>query len=292
MAPSRHPGRSRSTLVVLLLISITLITLDFRGFGPLEGVKSGVNTLFSPIRTAGDAVFGPVASAWDGIFGGGDLADENERLRQEVDQLRGDAARAEEAQAELESIRESLELLPRSDIPKTHAEVTGGEPSNFDRTIRLDKGANAGISPGNPVVTSAGLVGRVTEVSLNQCVVELITDPGLRIGVRHSSPDRDVAVARGRGEGRPLLVDVGLDVDTDVAVDDVFVTSGVERSLYPDGIPVGRVSRLVGEDEGASEQDETEEAVTGPLEQTVEIEPLADLDGLSFVSVLLWRPPD
>ena len=292
MAPSRHPGRSRFTLIVLVLVSITIITLDFRGFGPLEGVKSGVNTILSPVRSVGDAVFSPLGNAWSSIFGGGDLADENERLRRENDELRGAAARGEDAEAELDEIRETLDLQVRTDIERTHAEVIGGAASNFDRTVRLNKGTNAGIERGNPVITAAGLVGRVVEVSYNQAIVQLITDPGIRVGVRHSGVDRDVGVARGRGEGVPLLIDVGIDVRTEVAEDDVFVTSGVERSLYPDGIPVGRVSKLIAAEDNEAQDDVTEQGATGPLEQSLEIEPLADLDRLSFVSVLHWQPED
>jgi rod shape-determining protein MreC len=289
VAPSRHPGRSRFTLIVLVLVSITIITLDFRGFGPLEGLKSGVNSVFSPVRAVGDAVFGPIGNAWEGIFGGGDLADENERLRRENAELRGAAALGEEAQAQVDAMRETLGLEFREDIPRTHAEIVGTVGSNFDRTIRIDKGTNAGIKVGNPVVTSAGLVGRVVEVSYNQAIVEVITDPSLRIGVRHSL-SRDIGVARGRGEGEPLLVDVGIDVDTEVGEDDVFVTSGVERALYPDGLPVGRVSRLIPPEENANQDEEIEQGATGPTEQSLELEPLADLDHLTFVSVLRWQP--
>jgi cell shape-determining protein MreC len=54
---------------------------------------------------------------------------------------------------------------------------------------------------------------------------------------------------------------------------DAVVTSGLDRSTYPANIPVGEV---------VSQQD------TNDLtEQSLLIEPYADLDGLSYVAVLL-----
>jgi hypothetical protein len=39
VALSRRSGRSRSTLVLLVLVSITVITLDFRGGGVIASLR-------------------------------------------------------------------------------------------------------------------------------------------------------------------------------------------------------------------------------------------------------------
>lgn len=296
MAPSRDPGRSRTTIAVLVLISISIIALDAGGFGPVNGLKSGVGTVFSPVRAVGDAVFGPVGDAFNGVFNRTDLAQENEELRDQIDRLRGERARAQQAAAELAAMRATLDLPDVDDIVKTHAEVVAGPVSNFDRTIQINKGANAGIRRGMPVITEAGLVGRVVEVSLNSASVQLITDPGFRIGVKHVLSS-DIGVAQGRGEGEPLRVDVGLDAATEIAIGDYFMTSGVERSLFPPGIAVGRATVAVEAAAPAAEGGETATTTTSTtiapgrsLEQTIELRPAADLTRLSFVSVMLWNP--
>jgi rod shape-determining protein MreC len=296
VASSRDPGRSRTTIVVLVLLSITIIALDAGGFGPVNGLKSGVGTVFSPVRSVGDAVFGPVGDAWNGIFNRTDLRQENEELRRRLDELSGEQAQAEQAAAELQAMRDLLDLPNVDDIVKTHAEVIGGPVSNFDRTIQINKGANAGIRRGMPVITAAGLVGRVVEVSLNTANVQLITDAGFNIGVKHVGADGDIGVARGQGEGEPLRVDVGLDATTEIHTGDVFMTSGVDRSLFPPGLVVGRATEPVeavtptGDETSASTTTTSTTAPGRTIDRTIDLIPGADLEHLTFVSVMLWNP--
>jgi len=294
VAPPREPGRSRTTIVVLVLISISVIALDAGGFGPVNSVKSGLGTVFSPVRAVGDAVFGPVGDAFNGVFNREDLAAENERLREEVDRLRGQQAQAQEAAAALDEMRQALRLPTYEGITSTHAEVVSGGSSNFDRTIQINKGANAGIRRGMPVITAAGLVGRVVEVSLNSAHVQLVTDPDFRVGVKHVISS-DIGVAEGRGPDLPLRVAVGLDATTEIHTGDYFTTSGVEHSLFPPGIPVGRATEAVAAAQPAAdgEATTTTTSTTTPsrsIEQTIDLVPAADVDHLRFVSVMLWTP--
>lgn len=294
MASPREPGRSRTTIVVLVLISISVIALDAGGFGPVNSVKSGLGTVFSPVRAVGDAVFGPVGDAFNGVFNREDLAAENERLREEVDRLRGQQAQAQEAAAALDEMRQALRLPTYEGITSTHAEVVSGGSSNFDRTIQINKGANAGIRRGMPVITAAGLVGRVVEVSLNSAHVQLVTDPEFRVGVKHVISS-DIGVAEGRGPDLPLRVAVGLDAATEIHTGDYFTTSGVEHSLFPPGIPVGRATEAVAAAQPAAdgEATTTTTSTTTPsrsIEQTIDLVPAADVDHLRFVSVMLWTP--
>ena len=91
MALSRRSGgprrRSRFTLVLLVLTSITVLTLDFRGSGAVDGARGGASTVFGPVRDVGAAIGRPFANAWNGVFGYGDLATENEALRERLEQL-------------------------------------------------------------------------------------------------------------------------------------------------------------------------------------------------------------
>jgi rod shape-determining protein MreC len=72
-----------------------------------------------------------------------------------------------------------------------------------------------------------------------------------------------------------LPVDL-VDVGTKVSGDEVVVTSGLQGSVFPPGIPVGKVRAA--------------KVQPGSLSQDVSIDPLVDLTRLDFVKVLLWQP--
>ena len=83
MAVYRRPARSRFTLLLLVLTSITLLTLDYRGAGSgaIGVVKNAVRDAFAPVQSASDRVFAPVGDFVGGILHYGDLESENADVR-------------------------------------------------------------------------------------------------------------------------------------------------------------------------------------------------------------------
>ena len=77
------PRRPRLTIGLLVLASITIITLDYRGdaHGEIASLKSGASDAFSPVQRGVDAVTHPIGSFLAGAFNGGELEEENGKLR-------------------------------------------------------------------------------------------------------------------------------------------------------------------------------------------------------------------
>jgi rod shape-determining protein MreC len=274
MALSRRTSRSRFTLVLLVLTSITVLTLDFRGSSVIRELRGAAATVFSPFRSVADTVFGPVGDAWNGAFNYDDVRRENDELRKQLDQARADAAAGQQSTKELEELRKADQLAVLSSIDNVTADVIGGPVTNFAHTIELSKGSDAGIREGMPVV-SGGLVGRVIQVTGGRSVVKLITDPDFAVAVRLVTSS-ETAVGRGTGDGRPLRVG-NVAVAVKVPERESIVTSGYDRAIFPKDIPVGTVTKV--------------ETDANQLDQTLTIEPIADLSHLSVVQVLLWEPP-
>ena len=274
MAVYRRPARSRFTLLLLVLTSITLLTLDYRGAGSgvIAAVKDGARDVFAPVQDASDRVFAPVGDLVGGVLHYGDLKTENERLRTENADLRGQVLRADDAERERRALRDQLDLGFVDDIPRVDAEVVATSPSNFELTIAIDKGTNQGVARGMPVVTGTGLVGRITVVTRTRAVVQLVVDDHFSVGIR-VDPQGDVGVASGRGIRRPMEVDL-LEQANEFTRGQVVVTSGLQQSQFPPGIPVGRITKAT--------------ARENELDQDVEIEPVVDLGRLAFVTVLQW----
>jgi rod shape-determining protein MreC len=276
LAVYRRPARSRFTLLLLVLTSITLLTLDYRGAGSgaIGVVKDGVRDAFAPVQGASDKVFAPVGNFVGGILHYGDLESENERLRQEMANLRGRADRADAVERERQVLLDNLNLPTEEDIPRVDARVVSANPSNFAFTVEIDKGTSSGIAAGMPVVTGAGLVGKITDASRNRAVVQLITDKEFSVGVVMSLSG-DLGVANGTGSLQEIDVDLVVP-QTPLSKGDVVSTSGLQNSQYPPNIPVGKVTSA--------------KLRPNALQQDVTIEPIVDLRRLTFLTVLQWTP--
>jgi rod shape-determining protein MreC len=276
VAVYRRSTRHRFLLVLLVLTSITVITVDVRGGGSgvLESFRRTARDAFAPVQSTTDKVTAPIGDFFGGLFRYGHLKSENARLRRELANARGKVSVAASADRERSELLALQHLTFADATPAVAARVVSTSPSNFQLTVEIDKGLPAGIKKGMPVVTGAGLIGKVVAVSQERATVLLLTDPSFNVGIRLSGSG-DVGVARGNGTHQPLPVDL-VDVGTKVTAQEVVVTSGLQGSIFPPGVPVGRVRSA--------------RVPPGSLQHDVSIDPLVDLDRLDYVKVLLWEP--
>lgn len=278
MAVSRRPARRpRYVLVLLVLASATIITLGYRGGsqGAINGIKSAAHDAFSPIQSGVQSVLRPVGNFFEGAFHYGALQSENARLLQENARLRAQGLAAANAVHEAQALQRLAGLPWAGGIPQVQADVVSTSPSNFSETVELDKGTTAGVATGMPVVSGNGLVGRVVEASRTRATVLLITDPTSDVGVRFARDPSTVAVASGQGEGRPVAVNF-VDPHTQVSKGEGLVTAGTQGALYPPDIPVGRIVSA--------------SLSPSARQWNLALQPLVDLNGLQYVSVLEWSP--
>jgi len=265
-------------LLVVTLAAVTLITLDARGVVALSSARAGAVDLFSPVRGATRWVTTPFRNAWNGINGYEDLQSDNERLRGELQELRGERYADQDAAEELARLEEQLGILYLSGLDTQIARVTTGPFSNFtDHTLQLDRGRNSGLDVGMPVVQRDGLVGRIVRVSDTRSVVQLITDPDMWIGIRLS---RSGVIGKGHGGGdeTTFIGEVSLDTGEPVEPRELVVTGGIERSIMPPGnqIPVGTVDKV------------TPDAAARV--QILQIDYSVDFAQLDVVQVVKWVP--
>jgi len=262
-------------LIFLVLLSITLITLDFRGdSGIIDTIRDGATDALAPVRNLADDAFSPLSDAFHGITGYGDVSDENQRLKARIEELEGQALQGEAGRKELQEALGLLGVDFIGDIPTVAARVVGAPVSNFEQTIELDRGTSAGIDVGMPVVSGDGLVGRVVQASRSRSMVQLITDPSSSVGVRFTRSD-EIAIAEGEGANREMSVGF-VETNVEIRRRELAVTSGLNDSVFPAGIPVGRVVKA--------------ESSPGDLQQHVTMNPVADLEHLRFVRVLKRTP--
>lgn len=267
-------------LIVLTLLAVTIATLDARGVPVVRSVGDGARDVLAPLSGFGRRVTSPFRNAWNGMTGYDELERQNEELRERISELETNGMREKRAQKELQKLKEQLDISFLADVPTHIARVDASRGSNFaDNRVEIDKGSDQGIAVGNPVVTKAGLVGRVERVSRTRSVVQLVSDPDFHIGVG-VGPDQIHGVGHGTGDPRTFVVDRGIDLGREVSVNDYVFAGGIQRSLVPADlyIPIGTVKKV------------TPDAAARVQDLLVELS--ADLGRLDVVQVLIWVPQD
>ena len=159
--PLYTPGRRRA-IILLLLTSVLLLTLDLRGNALFDAARSGFTKIVEPFEAAADVVTRPIRNGWRGITDYEDVLEENQRLRDQIDAQRGDQVAAQAALQDMQELFAANDLPFLGDSPRVTATVVGVSPSNLDQVIEINKGSDDGIDVGMAVVAGAGLVGKVT----------------------------------------------------------------------------------------------------------------------------------
>ncbi len=276
VVPQRRSG-SRFTLAILLLTSVTLISLDARGYEPLSNLRKAATAVIQPFRNIASIVFDPVADAWESLSEGDTLEKENALLRGQLSELLEYRVTTEGAVEELAALRTQLDLENLGGQETIVAEITARSVSNFDPyIIEIGKGTQSGIRDGMAVVSVGGLIGRIEDPGLRSARVRLITDPNVNIGVLAVGTN-EVGILSGGGVGQPLRVSDGIPVSAEVEIGSIMVTSGSERSPYPGGFAVGTILEIV--------VDEIN------LEKELIVAPTGQFENLEYVTVVLYEPP-
>ena len=235
----------KRVLFLLCITALTLITIDVRGgtTGPIGAVRSTVREVFSPLQRSISAVISPVSNFTDGIANASELKNENERLRKKVTKIKTENKTLEAASNENKRLRKLLKLVEEIDTESVTARIITGSPSNFETTIQVNRGSNAGVEVGDPVIDGDGLVGRVIEVSATRATILLITDSTSGVGVRNSRSEI-AGIAQGESGSKFMSMEF-VDPDADIKKGDNVVTSGLQDGRFPPNIPVATIKRQI-----------------------------------------------
>ncbi|HUC37387.1 MAG TPA: rod shape-determining protein MreC [Acidimicrobiales bacterium] len=280
MGRRKRPRRSRRSLTIglLVLASITIITLDYRGggHGAVSALKRAAHDTFAPVQSGVDAVVRPIGSFLAGAVHYGSVQNQNAKLRAEIGRLEQQVLQGAASRQELKTL-EQLDHLPWANgIPTVTAQVVGLNTSDFASTIRLGVGTSSGVEVGMPVSGGAGLVGQVTEAWSSGSTVRLITDPRSAVSVRYGSgASAGDALMVGAGPGKALSVQY-IVPGTALRRRELLTTSGLQNASYPPDVPVATVTSY--------------SSTPSSTQETVSAQPVADLPALQFVDVMLWEP--
>ena len=236
-------GRSRLLLIILIVTSLFLITLDLRGVKILDGVRSGTQNVLSPFQKAGSTVVSPFRDFLGDVTHLGRTRNEIEKLKADNARLRSKLLERKSADAQLSQLKSVLDLAGRASYKVLAARVIShGSSTSFTQTITIDAGTSSGVRQNMTVISGEGLVGVVKESYSDSALIMLATDPDFKIGVRIAGTQQ-IGILSGSGSKRAELQ--LLDNQKIVKVGDVLLARGSKNNRpFVPGIPVGVISAV------------------------------------------------
>ncbi len=278
--------RRRIVLGVFVGVSLLLLTAYFGEAigGPLHAVQRGAQQVLSPVEEGASTAVKPFSDLvdWTGdVFG---AKGENEKLKREVERQRKELARAQTDRNEAEQLRGIIGLERKDGYPSSvdtvSARVIARSPTAWYSSVQINKGSDDGVRVDQPVIAAGGLAGRVTAVTGGTARVTLITDATSAVSAQVMPAGTTGVVKPEVGNPNDLLLDF-VDKDGALRRNAIVVTSGFKssrnlESLFPRGIPIGKVTRV-----SAGEVD---------LYQRVHVKPFVDFRRMDIVQVL--RPQE
>jgi rod shape-determining protein MreC len=269
MVNVRSPYSARRlALGLFALLLAALLLFPGQSQGLLEYLDGPVGQIVRLPLEAVSSLDQGVSAMWQQYVSLQHVADENRRLKQEMDWLRGENNQLREAAAATQRLTSLLQFKEQALPSMVAAQVIGRDSSNRYKSVILNKGDSDGIQKDMGVITPAGVVGRVVKTTGGTSVVLLLTDPNNAIaGLIQRT--RDEGIVEGIPQGRARLKYIPM--LSAVKEGDRVVTSGLVGG-FPRGLAIGTITAIDREE--------------GALFQTAELTPEVDLNRVEEVLVI------
>jgi len=269
--------RRRAVLALLIVSSFVLLTLTYQGS---NGFQRGVSAVFSPVQSVADRALKPARDLVDWFDETFDAKGENSRLKSQLVTARKEAVAAQEALQENAQLRKLVELDGNPPLVYTnYREVTGRviarSPTVWRSSVTIDLGSGDGVRVDDPVISGAGLVGRISSVDPGSSQVMLLTDHASAVSAKVVPTGVQGVIKPEVGNPEDLILDF-IDSTRKIHGGQTVVTAGWRAqglaSHFPPGLPLGEVTKASIVEQEANQQ--------------VDVRPYADLRNLDIVQVL------
>ena len=265
-------NRGRLLIIVLLVTSLFLITLDLRGVQVIDGLRTGTQTALTPVQKAGSWLVSPFRNFLSDVTHLGRTRNQMEKLTAENEKLRLTLQNRKTADAQLKQLKGVLNLAGTAGYEVVNAKVISqGSTTSFTQTITIDAGTSSGVRANMTVLSGYGLVGVVKYAYRDSALVQLASDPAFKIGARIAGTQQ-IGILSGQGTRKGVLQ--LLDNTTQVRKGDALLARGSQngRPFVP-GVPIGEVTSV----------DNSPGAVT----QTADVKFYANFSTLGVVAVVV-----
>jgi len=227
--------KKRLLLFLFILISLGLMTYQSNRehILPLKSLKTAFNRFHDVKTSIKDFITSPFKRMLL-------REEENIRLKAEIARMLKEQQEYREAFQENKRLRELLSLKEKEHRYITTARVIGRSSDQWSNTLILDKGLSDGITKDMTAITNRGLIGKISGASVSYAHLLLLSDINFSAAARLQE-GRTEGVISGTGFRKCQLKYIPS--EEEVKKGDIVITSGLD-SLFPQGIPIGYVSKV------------------------------------------------
>ncbi len=267
----RHKGK-------IILIAVTVLLVLVMALSAIPSAKpnfvsNAVNVVLSPVQKVISKSINSTQSFFSFMFNMDKYENENKVLSEKISALEKELRETEELKKENTRLRAMLEMRERTfQYEIEAAEVIAKEAGNWFNSFTIDKGTSDGVAVHNPVITSSGLVGYVSEAGPTYSKVVSIIDSTSSVAATVKRTG-DSAVVEGdlKLQERGLCRMVYVNKNSVITAGDDLETSGM-GGIYPRDLYIGKIKEVSADGTGLSQQ-----AI---------IEPAVNFDSISEVFVI------
>lgn len=184
---------------------------------------------------------------------------ENQLLKKQVSELAQVKVRDQTLASENKQLKKELKLNNSlTDYTTVTASVLTRTPSSWQNQLIINKGQTAGISKNMPVMSGAGLIGRIAEVNKTNSKVELLSDSNessnrFAIQITNKQGNTVNGIITGYQKATGELIMGQVTSKTKINKDSKVITSGM-GGVTPKGLYVGKVDRVAKDDYGLAKK--------------------------------------
>ncbi|MEG1996289.1 MAG: rod shape-determining protein MreC [Oscillospiraceae bacterium] len=246
-------SKSFKILIVIIALLFGMMLFAASSGGVANIPKNLLSIVAMPFQKASTVVANSIGDFFSPYIDAKKTASSNAQLEEEVVKLREqliDYEKTKDENEQLKKIAGIKEIYP--DFSVEPAVIISRDPNDRYGSFIIDKGSLNGVSPKDPIITDAGIVGIVSEVGAISSRVKTILSPEIEVSVMEMATKELGIVAGDLTLAQDGITKMSiLSQETKIVKDNIIITAG-SGGIFPKGVPIGTVKEVKTQSHGVT----------------------------------------
>lgn len=263
-------------LLISVILFVSLISISLRSGDNTPFLQQASNDITAVLGRVFTRPANAVTRVFESVSDLQNTYEENQRLKIEIDKIYERQAEINVLRDENQRLGEELDLQSSlTDYRTISGTVISRNPDNWVDQIVVDRGSQDGVEVGMPVMSSNGLIGRISEVNPTSSKVVLLTNIDQTANQVSSEIIMEEEIVYGLISGydssNDRLVMSQITSTIEIEEGELITTSGL-GGVIPRGLVIGEVDEVTMDAHG--------------LAQQVYVSPAADFENIRYVTII------